>query len=219
MIHAPLHRHACNALAKGVAFAINKYTMKISTLCKEVIQSPETFDFAKAVAEHVLSRDYNPYGVPPSLEESLSEAVRQKSDSLIMRLTYSVLEITPMDIEAHALLSMAAFRQCRKDIHHLHNFIASRLLDRLLATGDGKTYVSAFKITLPKDELALFHHLKLFPTSRVSQEREDNAYDIYTLQDNECLYFDISIPFKKQMDLIPGRETAPRNGRERESDL
>ena len=170
--------------------------MKIKEFYEAVVKDPKGFNFQKALEEHTLSPDYMPYKNIDDLTDKLSKHLDEKKDGKVIQIGYEILEHNAFDIEAHSLISQAAFRLKRTSLFNLHNYIASTLIDLIIQSGDGKSYLTAYKVYFPKDELAIFCFLKKYPQGRSTHEKMGKFFDIYQFKENENLFFDISIPFQ-----------------------
>jgi len=168
--------------------------MKLKAFCDAVLKDARNFDFQKSLNMYLESKDYSPYLDIEDLHEDLNTALSTKNDVKLKEVCLKILDIYPFDIESHAQFSQVAFREGNMRLYHLHNFIASCLLDLILKSGDGKDYHTAYKINHPKDEMTVFTYRKKYPTERVSHEKHGKVYDIYTMEDQKRLFFDISIP-------------------------
>lgn len=169
--------------------------MKIEELMKEVYTSPASYDFKNALLLHSQSRDYDPYFEDKPLREELSKELESKNYPKVIEAAYNILKKKPFDIESHVMVSQAAFKLDKKELFHFHNFIASSLVDRIIRSGDGKNYHTAYKIYYPEDEIAVFTFLRKYPKERVNQEKYSRAYDVYSFEDGTQMFFDITIPF------------------------
>jgi hypothetical protein len=169
--------------------------MKIQELCSAILKDPIHFNFQEALINHAKSEDYAPYQDTKEWEEEFNRSLKKKDEQSLMKAGYGLLDQNAFDIESHILISQAAFRLGQKPLFHLHNFIASSLLDFILKSGDGKAFLSAYKVLYPKDEIAIFTFLKKYPKDRTTHEKNDKVYDIYTFENGENLFFDITLPF------------------------
>lgn len=170
--------------------------MFIYRFLESVWENPENFDFKASLDNYIQTKDYDPYAEVDDLKKDFSDALKDPRPEKVASLGMKILEIKPFDIETHALLSQLYFRKDDPKKSHLHNYIASSLLDRILRSGDGKTYLSAYKIYFPEDELAVFCYMKKYPVQRVNHEKYDRFVDVYTFEDGQSIFFDISLLYK-----------------------
>ncbi len=170
--------------------------MFIYHFLENVWGNPENFDFKASLDHFIQTKEYDPYADVEALKKEFSESLKDHRPEKALSLGMKILEIKPFDIEIHALLSQIYFRKNDPKKSHLHNYIASSLLDRILKSGDGKSYLTAYKIYNPEDEMAVFCYMKKYPVQRVNHEKYDRFIDVYSFEDGQTLFFDITLLFK-----------------------
>ncbi|EKD27131.1 MAG: hypothetical protein ACD_79C00862G0005 [uncultured bacterium] len=170
--------------------------MKITELIEIVNKNIDSLEFSSLIAAHIESPDYMPYNDHSQIREFISNNIQLKNNEEIIRNSYSILQDNPIDIESHILIAMAAKRLNKISLHNAHNFIASNLIDQILKSGDGRDFSTAYNIFYPQDQIAMFSFFKKYPIDRINQEKNERYYDIYVFQDNEKMYFDVTVLFK-----------------------
>ena len=170
--------------------------MFIHQFLESVWENPENFDFKTVLDNYIQTKEYNPYAEIDNLRKDFSDRLKDNRSEQAIHLGMEILKVKPFDIETHALLSQIYFRKNDPQKSHLHNYIASSLLDRILKSGDGKNYMTAYKIYNPEDELAVFCYMKKYPVQRVNHDKYGRFIDVYSFEDGQTVFFDISILFK-----------------------
>ena len=176
--------------------------MQLKTLLKVSLYENDSFDFIKAIQDHLESDDYHPYENDDFIRETIGKNIESGDDQALIQNCYQILKKKPFDIESHVLASKAASRLNKKTLARIHHILASRILDIILQSGDGASYESAYRIYHPQDEMAVFNYLNKYPESRINHEKNCRFYDIYTFQDGSNLFFDVTRLFEYSINQV-----------------
>ena len=161
-------------------------------------KNPTEIDYTELRMAYTNSKYYDPYGerndihILSNLFEAgkFQEIINKARDLLISKF---------IDIEFHMLVFSAAKRLNDEKISSFHAFVANKLVDSILNSGDGKTPESAYIVINTYEEYALLNMIGLRRMAQRLMEINKKSYDLLEVADKEGnkfdIYFDIDIPF------------------------
>jgi hypothetical protein len=168
------------------------------SLVSKIQQNPDAVDFNEFRWTYTRTKFYRPYSGPEKGHRVLlREALVEKKWADCIAMAETILAYNYTSLSAH-YGAMACHKNALKgDKETSHKTTLNKLLDAILATGDGKTKETAF-VTISTGELRAFVELLGHDiVSREKIEEKDAVYDLINVKLRDtgkeaALYFNIS---------------------------
>lgn len=179
-------------------------------LLKAAKANPEGADFTKLRMAYVASPLYNPYR--PEERSGLAEVaqgLQGKDDEDALKAARaqveSLLEANYLNGEHHLFAAFLCHRLGDKDRERFHQTFMTGLLKSILASGDGRSYETAFRVIAVQEEYALMKALGLKPHRQELHPHEGHFFDVHRLRHPEtgeegAIFFNIDIPYRWMRD-------------------
>jgi hypothetical protein len=139
-----------------------------------------------------------------NIETKLGEAFAQRRWDEVIAVSDTILGANFTRIRAHTLKAYA-LHQKGQDAH-FHFTVAQRLIESILATGDGKSFETAFHVLFVDEEYDILKHLQLQFTGQALMGHEGHHYDVLMTEDSagaaSQLYFDITEHMQRLKSLL-----------------
>lgn len=168
----------------------------IETLINKLFTDPSETLYNSILKEYIGSHEFTPYEDLDECRQHLDKYISENDHASVIKTCYEILKIKPFDLEAHILTSRFAANLNKFSLASLHEYIAN-LRKSDLCRNSGKSLKEAIKIIYPEDELFYFKINQLQPSKRISHEKDERFFDIYSFETRSDLFFDITIPFLK----------------------
>ncbi len=146
-----------------------------------------------------MSNEYAPYAVDQEGVEMLNRASREANVQAVILLAERLLKSYYLNIEAH-LMAAAAYSQIGDETKaSYHGKFGKRLLDSILASGNGRTRETAFVVINVGEEYAVLRALGIQPESQSLLTGTGHHYEVFryvNAQTGETaeMYFNIDVP-------------------------
>jgi hypothetical protein len=147
-------------------------------------------DFEALRAEFAARADFSALCEDGRPVSAAFEALQGERWNELLALTEPWTERCPVDMEAHALLATALQRAGRPEEAEAHDMWSRGLFEAVLATGDGKSPETAYRVLAEFEEYAL---LRMFRYPPERQQAAPNGVDEMTVRadgEAQLLYFE-----------------------------
>jgi len=167
-------------------------------LAAQAEDNPAEADFATLRAAYVAGDAYRP----------LKHITRQKlmaiTDSVtdfgeVVRTCQDILKSNPLDLEARMMLAHAQEKSGDAASAEKTHTFAERMLDAILATGDGKSFGTAFHLVAEFEAWTVMRTFGIKASSQERLRREDRVFDVFEGKigkDDVTIYFDVTDPVR-----------------------
>ena len=167
-------------------------------LAEQAADNPASADFASLRAAYVAGDAYRP------LKHITRQKLMQITDGVtdfaeVVRTCQDILKSNPLDLEARMMLAHAQEKSGAGPAAEKSHAFAERMLDAILATGDGKSFETAFPLVAENEAWTV---MRVFGIKARSQERhrwEGRVYDVFEGKlrgDDVTIYFDVTDPVR-----------------------
>jgi len=163
-------------------------------LVRQAELDPTNTDFAALRLAYVQSDTYRP--LKHISQTRLMQITNNAANfTEVATICQNILQANPLDLEARMMLATAQEQLGDPAAERTHAF-AESLLDAILASGDGKSLESPFKLV---SALEAWTVLRVFGIKASTQTREqlgDRVYDVFMGkldETNVTVYFDITL--------------------------
>jgi hypothetical protein len=171
-------------------------------------EDPESADFAALRLAYVQSSVYRPFKHIP--QSKLLQITNNAADfAEVSRTCQTLLEANPMDLEARLLLGIAQEKAGQTAQAEKTKRFAEKMLDSILATGNGKTPASALQVIAEAEVWTVIRSFGIRTNSHTRQQTDSHTYDIFTGSIGErqvTIYFDVSALMSAFDQEIVGQE-------------
>lgn len=157
--------------------------------------NPAEADFA-ALRQAYMT--YEKRSVKHISQQKLMQITNHVTDfAEVARTCQSILEGNPMDLEARMMLAVAQEKAGNSTLAEKNHLFAERLIDAILATRDGKSFETAWKLVSDMEAWTIMRVFGMKAKHHTRHQREDGIFDVYegVIGDrNVTLYFDVTNP-------------------------
>jgi len=177
--------------------------------------SPERQKLAEAGTKErmafVHSPKYNPYDTSiRDIRKAVWKLIDAKSYQKALVEADKGLAVDPVDIEV-LMGKAAALRELKDDRADQFRARWMALADAILVSGDGKSFVSAFKVISVDEEYAVIGLIGLESENQALQAEHGSMFDVLTVHPRESknsfdLYFNIDLPWMHLNSALGGKK-------------
>lgn len=166
----------------------------IYEMAQRGLKDPSTINFAELRQDYVASEAYRP------LKHILQTKLKQITDAAtsfeeVAETCRNILLTNPLDLEARMLIGSALEKCGEAQASEEHNRFAEHLLDAILATGDGKSFQSAFHLVAEAEAWTVMRTFGIRATSQERIRQDGRVYDVFDgkLDERDVkIYFDVT---------------------------
>lgn len=176
----------------------NEFDSEYLNLVSQIQQNPDAVDFNEFRWAYTSTTFYRPYSGPEKDHRViLKDALAEKNWADCIEMAETILAYNYTNLSAHYGAMACHQKNLNSEKETSHKRILNKLLDAILATGDGITKETAF-VTISTGELRAFVELLGYDIiGREKIEEKDAVYDLITIKlrdtgKNTTLYFNIS---------------------------
>lgn len=196
---------------------LKRDTISYSTLWKR-IKAGELLGLDNYLRFYLLQSEqpsYLPFGL--SSNPRIKEYYNNEDYKALAQLSNEVLETIPLNL--NDLLKVASGCYMNRNLLQFRKLytLYFGLIEGILASGDGKSFTSAFPVVSTSDEYALLYYLGLQSNQQSLDYDHGHSYDILSATDetgNEYhFYFNIDLPFTQLSATFSGKKLKPRKKR------
>jgi hypothetical protein len=167
-------------------------------LAAQAEANPTGADFAKLRAAYVVGDAYRP------LKHITRQKLMQITDSVtdfdeVVRTCQDILKSNPLDLEARMMLAHAQEKSGDGAAAEKSHTFAERMLDAILATGDGKSFETAFHLVAENEAWTVMRTFGIKARSRERHRRDDRVFDVFEGKigrDDVTVHFDVTDPVR-----------------------
>ena len=178
-----------------------------SELAKQAESDPDQMDFAALREAYVQSDIYRP--AKHILQSKLMQITNAvKGFEEVAQTCRNILDANPMDLEARMLLGLALEKLGDQVAAEKHHTFANRMIDAILATGDGKALDTAWKVIAEAEPWTVMKVFGMKTTSHSRHVHGDLLIDVFEgrIEEREVkMHFDVTI-FVKAIEELIGSE-------------
>jgi hypothetical protein len=167
-------------------------------LARGAQQDPASADFALLRRAYVESDAYRP------LKHISHTQLMQITDSAsgfeeVIETCRNIVEAVPLDLEAWRVLALAYEKAGDKSSADKANLFTERLLDSILATGDGKSFETAFQLVAQNEAWVVMRVFGIRARSQEEVRQNGRVYEVFDgkIDEREVkIYFDVTDPVR-----------------------
>lgn len=176
--------------------------MKYADLLALARQNPDTADFRALRLAYADSPEYNPYPARHPAEAAITATLRENDWMSALPAVLDFLEAHYLDIAAH-FTAVRIYNQLNQpDQETYHRTFARRLLNSIVASGDGRSPETAFVVISISEEYALLRLLGAHLQMQSLVRHEGHSFDVLKAEVPQTsggtavvkLYFNVDIP-------------------------
>jgi hypothetical protein len=146
-------------------------------------------DFEALRAAHVARRDFAESCVDERPVSPAFEALRAERWPELLAIAEPWTQRCPVDMEAHSLAAMALDRLGRGEEAADHEMWARGLFEAALATGDGRTPETAYRVIAEFEEYSLLRLFR-YPPRRQARAGDVDAFTVQADGEERVVYFE-----------------------------
>jgi hypothetical protein len=180
---------------------------QLSELLRLAEQDPSAADFAALRAAYRQDPDYR-----TNIKKHISQAkLMQITDAAkdfaeVAATCQGLLQANPLDLEARMLLAHAQEKQGQSEAAEKNHRFAERMLDAILATGDGKSAERPFILLAENEAWTVMRSFGIKAKEHLRQAQEERILDIFQGRIGErevSIFFDVTAPARVVDENIP----------------
>ncbi len=166
---------------------------------------PEEADFTRLRMAYADSPQYNPYRRADQMGAAkIAQALQGEHDADDAKAARAeierLLEADYLNADHHLFAAYVCHQLGDEDGERFHQTFMMGLLKSVLASGDGRSYETAFRVIATHEEYALMKALGLQPRGQELRSHEGHWYDVHRLRHPETgqegeIFFNIDIPY------------------------
>ena len=132
----------------------------------------------------------------PDLRKKMFAALHEDRWAAVIELGNQVLAQNYLDIDAHMFVAFACEKSHQPEKAAPHRTMADGLMHSILASGDGRSFATAFVVVSVDEEYAVLRHYRLASQKQDLVTDNGHSYDVLTAQphdsqDEATVYFNI----------------------------
>jgi hypothetical protein len=131
----------------------------------------------------------------PELRKKMFEALHQDQWAAVIETANQVLAQNYLDIDAHMFVAAAYEKTHQPEKAALHRTMGNGLMKSILASGDGRSFKTAFVVISVEEEYSVLHHYRLHSDKQDLVTGEGHSYDVLTAENEDhekaTVYFNI----------------------------
>jgi|GEM_PF-4841668 len=157
--------------------------------------NPQTADFAALRQAYVQSDAYRPFKhIPQSKLMQITNSVDGFGE--VVDTCKNILLSNPLDLEARMLLAIAYEKAGDTQESEKHHQFAEKMIDAIIATGDGKSFEQAFVIIAENEAWTLMRSFGIKAKTQERHQKDGKIYDVFLGkrgEDEVKVYFDVTL--------------------------
>jgi Domain of unknown function (DUF4919) len=131
----------------------------------------------------------------PELRKRMFEALHQDQWAAVIDIGDQVLAQNYLDIDAHMFVALAYEKNHQPEKAAPHRTMGNGLMKSILASGDGRSFKTAFVVISVEEEYSVLKHYRLHSDKQDLVTADGHSYDVLTAQTDKheeaTLYFNI----------------------------
>jgi len=131
----------------------------------------------------------------PELRKKMFEALHKDQWAAVIEIGNQVLAQNYLDIDAHMFVAFAYEKTHEAEKAALHRTMGNGLMKSILASGDGRSFKTAFVVISVEEEYSVLKHYRLHSDKQDLVTGEGHSYDVLTAENDEhekaTVYFNI----------------------------
>jgi hypothetical protein len=131
----------------------------------------------------------------PELRKKMSEALHRDQWAAVVETGNQVLAQNYLDIDAHMFVAFAYEKSHEPEKAALHRTMGNGLMKSVLASGDGRSFKSAFVVISVEEEYSVLKHYRLRSDKQDLVTADGHSYDVLTAETDQgekaTVYFNI----------------------------
>ena len=131
----------------------------------------------------------------PELRKKMFEALHQDQWAAVIETGNQVLAQNYLDIDAHMFVAFAYEKTHEPEKSALHRTMGNGLMKSILASGDGRSFKTAFVVVSVEEEYSVLKHYRLQSDKQDLVNGEGHGYDVLTAETDQhekaTVYFNI----------------------------
>lgn len=174
---------------------------RYAQLLEQLKRQEPDLDFTALRLAYSQTEAYNPYnGEEDKLIEAMWKAIDASNFNQALELANQVLAINPVSPRAHTGAFYAFDGLGKKEEAKFHRYVASGIIDSILASGDGKSPQTAYVVIAVPEEYVILSVLGVKVELQQWDTIEGHNYDFFEVVDKDTnekstVYFNIDIPW------------------------
>ena len=155
---------------------------------------PAGANFAALRQAYVQSDAYRPY--KHISQQKLMQITNSVADfQEVVNTCLNILQGNALDLEARMTLAIAYEKIGKSDEARKTHLFAEHMLDAILATGDGKSFESAFRLVADTEAWTVMRSFGIKARSHTRHRRDDGVFDVFEGKIDDravTVYFDVT---------------------------
>lgn len=192
-------------LIYNFVFTANQYEGNLFAAQQHQEDTSKTVEYTNLRLDYSRSKEYSPYNPEViDIRHDCRALIKEGKFKEAIEKANRGLEKDKYNIQLLIILA-ASYRELG-DIDNAEKYgkLWKYLVDSIMASGDGKSFKTAFKVISVNEEYAILTALGLERTKQILVEKDGSEFDVLTVKDAETdkefeLYFNVDIP-KKWLD-------------------
>ena len=131
----------------------------------------------------------------PELRKKMFEALRKDQLAAVIDIGNQVLAQNYLDIDAHMFVASAYEKNHEPEKAAPHRTMGNGLMKSILASGDGRSFKTAFVVISVEEEYSVLKHYRLRSDKQDLVTADGHSYDVLTAQTDKheeaTVYFNI----------------------------
>src|SRR5262245_9631317 len=157
-----------------------KQKASYSSLVEKAKKQDPFLDFTALRLAFSETADYDPYGPNPELRTEMFKSLRAKQYENAIATAQKILAKAFINIDAHLVSAIACRETGKLDQAEYHKWIVEKLSDSIAASGDGKSFETAFVVVAINEEYALLRRFGLQMKSQALMHQKEHSFDQLT---------------------------------------
>jgi hypothetical protein len=147
-----------------------------------------------AAADH-LAKLGKIYAADPELRQKMRAALHDDQWAAVIEIGNQVLAQNFLDVDAHMFVAFAYEKSHQQDKAAPHRAVGDGLMKSILASGNGRSFETAFVVISVDEEYAVLKHYRLTPGKQDLVSAGGHHYDVLGAQtdahEDATVYFNI----------------------------
>lgn len=165
-----------------------------TTLAHAAESDPDSADFAALRQAYVESAVYRPFKhIPQSKLMQITNTAANFAE--VANSCQAFLEANPMDLEARLMLGTAQANAGETVQAEKNKRFAEKMIDAILATGDGKSFERAFQVVAEAEVWTVLRSFEIRAKGQTRHQTGNKTYDVFDGVIGERavqVYFDVT---------------------------
>jgi hypothetical protein len=189
---------------RGVQSQIGGHRMGYEDLLEAAKGDPDTVDFTELRMAYAKSPGFSPHADRRAFI-SIAQTIDLEDPASVIEGHNRVLDACYLNIFAHMALANGYAKQKDNVRSSYHRRFAKGLLDSILASGDGRSHDTAFKVIDISEEYAVMTVTGLKPHEQGLQDHGGHWYDVLKVEHIQTgkqfkIFFNIDLSMDRTID-------------------